>query len=170
MFNLVYYYTYITFYLQKLYNYFFNFFPKEPVTSLLLIKNNNSKEICKNELSILSPTVFDFIIYNDANNNHILYFYIPISFEYICCSYKFISVNINISESNTNYNIDLKGYYIVGNKFTKEVFYYLLNLQHNVVYNSSYTLTIIDSNVKIIQLDELDTIILDINEYHLKKN
>ena len=149
----------------------FNPFPiKEQVTSLYLIKNNTGKEICKNELAILSPVVFDFILYKDTVNNNILYFKIPELFDYKCCDYKFISVNMNIPELKQTYSIDLKGYYINENILNKLVFYYLLKMQHNIWYSGPYSLTIIDQNVKIIKLDETDEIILDINEYYLKKN
>ena len=68
------------------------------------------------------------------------------------------------------YSIDLKDYYINENILNPVVFYYLLKLQHNILYSGPYSLTIIDHDVKIINLDETDSIILDINEYHLKKN
>ena len=170
MFNFIYYYSYITFYLQKLFNYLFNPVPKELATSLYLIKNNFSKEICKNELAILSPVVFDFILYNDTVNNHILYFTIPEVFEYKCCAYKFISLSMMLPDFNKTFFIDLKGYHIADNKLNKLVFYYLLKTQHNILYSGPYQLTIIDHNVKIINIDETNEIILDINDYYLKKN
>ena len=155
------YYTYIAHYFNKLYS----FFKKNP-TKLIknkfeIIKNNISKEICLNEIYQLP---FDFILYN---NTHIYFKIQDIDIHFNqSCSYKFLSMNIIVNE--LNFNIDLKGYYIIGNKINNYIIYYLLKLQHNIDANkNTYILTIIDHNIKIFNINETQTILFHLNDYSI---
>ena len=82
------------------------------------------------------------------------------------CSYKFISTSIYIPDLDFRNSVELKGYWVVGNKINCDIIYYLLKLQHNIdALQKKYTLTIIDQNVKIINIDETRLITLDLNNY-----
>ena len=139
---------------------------------LELIIDNNSQEIYKNELVLVSPIQFDFIQYTNDNNISI-YFIVPTINNLIIqkqCSYKFISISIRILELNFIGNIEFKGYYIIGNKINLDIIYYLLKLQHNIEIigkdvNKKYILTIIDQDVKIINIDETKIITFHLNNY-----
>ena len=161
-------YTYILHYFNK----FISLFKlkKEKIDKLELIIDNNSQQIYKNELVIISPIQYDFIQYT-INNMYSIYFIVPnISVLNIQepCSYKFISISIRILELNFIGNIEFKGYYIVGNKINCQVIYYLLKLQHNInVIGKKYILTLIDQNVKIANIDETQIISFDLNNYSI---
>ena len=158
-------YTYVMHYFNKLMSLFK--MKKEKTVKLELIIDNNSQEIYKNELVIVAPIHFDFIQYT-IDNNISIYFIVPtISVLNIQeqCSYKFISISIRILELNFIGNIEFKGYYIVGNKINCKVIYYLLKMQN--VLDKKYILTIIDQNVKIINIDETQTINFDLNNYSI---
>ena len=82
----------------------------------------------------------------------------------------FISISIRILELNFIGNIEFKGYYIIGNKINLDIIYYLLKLQHNIEIigkdvNKKYILTIIDQDVKIINIDETKIITFHLNNY-----
>ena len=133
---------------------------------LEIILNNNSRELCKNELVFIVPSQFTFIKYTMMNSTSI-YFEVPtILINKEPCSYKFILINIYIPEIDFRNNIDFKGYYLVGNKINNNIICYLLQMQYNInAINKKYTLTIIDQNVKIINIDETRLITLDLNNY-----
>jgi hypothetical protein len=172
--NILYYlimgYTYIMHYFNKV----FSFLKLEQQKQysqdkLECIKNNNSREIYKNELDIIAPIHFDFIQYTMPDNNISIYFTVPtidtLSIQERC-SYKFISTSIYIPDLDFRNSVDLKGYYIVGNKINCDIIYYLLKLQHNIdASHKKYTLTIIDQDVKIMNIDETQIITLDVNNY-----
>ena len=172
--NILYYlimgYTYIMHYFNKV----FSFLKLEQQNQysqdkLECIKNNNSREIYKNELDIIAPIHFDFIQYTMPDNNISIYFTVPtidtLSIQERC-SYKFISTSIYIPDLDFRNSVDLKGYYIVGNKINCDIIYYLLKLQHNIdASQKKYTLTIIDQDVKIMNIDETQIITLDVNNY-----
>jgi hypothetical protein len=172
--NILYYlimgYTYIMHYFNKV----FSFLKLEQQKQysqdkLECIKNNNSREIYKNELDIIAPIHFDFIQYTMPDNNISIYFTVPtidtLSIQERC-SYKFISTSIYIPDLDFRNSVDLKGYYIVGNKINCDIIYYLLKLQHNIdASQKKYTLTIIDQDVKIMNIDETQIITLDVNNY-----
>ena len=163
-------YTYIMHYFNKV----FSFLKLEQQKQysqdkLECIKNNNSREIYKNELDIIAPIHFDFIQYTMPDNNISIYFTVPtidtLSIQERC-SYKFISTSIYIPDLDFRNSVDLKGYYIVGNKINCDIIYYLLKLQHNIdASHKKYTLTIIDQDVKIMNIDETQIITLDVNNY-----
>jgi len=174
--NLAYYiircYTFLVHYFYK-FIILFNLEQPQQVDKLELIYNNNSKEICKNELVIISPIQYNFIKYSNKNAVSI-YFTAPSpnSFEQLqyTCSYKFISVSIYIKKIDFHNNIDLKGYFIVGNKINNYVICYLLKMQYNIICDATeliYVLTIIDQNVTIFNIDETKTIIFDLNNYSI---
>ena len=174
--NILYYlimgYTYIMHYFNKV----FSFLKLEQQKQysqdkLECIKNNNSREIYKNELDIIAPIHFDFIQYTMPDNNISIYFTVPtidtLSIQERC-SYKFISTSIYIPDLDFRNSVELKGYYIVGNKINCDIIYYLLKLQHNIdASQKKYTLTIIDQNVKIITIEETQTITFDLNNYSI---
>jgi len=142
---------------------------QQKIDKLECIKNNNSQEIYKNELVIIAPLQFDFIQYTSPDNNISIFFTVPTIDNLIIqelCSYKFISTSIYIPDLDFRNSIDLKGYYIVGNKINCDIIYYLLKLQHNIdASQKKYTLTIIDQDVKIMNIDETHLITLDLNNY-----
>ena len=172
--NILYYlimgYTYIMHYFNKV----FSFLKLEQQNQysqdkLECIKNNNSREIYKNELDIIAPIHFDFIQYTMPDNNISIYFTVPtidtLSIQERC-SYKFISTSIYIPDLDFRNSVDLKGYYIVGNKINCDIIYYLLKLQHNIdASQKKYTLTIIDQDVKIMNIDDTQIITLGVNNY-----
>ena len=172
--NILYYlimgYTYIMHYFNKV----FSFLKLEQQKQysqdkLECIKNNNSREIYKNELDIIAPIHFDFIQYTMPDNNISIYFTVPtidtLSIQERC-SYKFISTSIYIPDLDFRNSVDLKGYYIVGNKINCDIIYYLLKLQHNIdASQKKYTLTIIDQDVKIMNIDETHLITMELNNY-----
>ena len=172
--NILYYlimgYTYIMHYFNKV----FSFLKLEQQKQysqdkLECIKNNNSREIYKNELDIIAPIHFDFIQYTMPDNNISIYFTVPtidtLSIQERC-SYKFISTSIYIPDLDFRNSVDLKGYYIVGNKINCDIIYYLLKLQHNIdASHKKYTLTIIDQDVKIMNIDETHLITMELNNY-----
>ena len=172
--NILYYlimgYTYIMHYFNKV----FSFLKLEQQNQysqdkLECIKNNNSREIYKNELDIIAPIHFDFIQYTMPDNNISIYFTVPtidtLSIQERC-SYKFISTSIYIPDLDFRNSVELKGYYIVGNKINCNIIYYLLKLQHNIdASQKKYTLTIIDQDVKIMNIDDTQIITLGVNNY-----
>ena len=172
--NILYYlimgYTYIMHYFNKV----FSFLKLEQQKQysqdkLECIKNNNSREIYKNELDIIAPIHFDFIQYTMPDNNISIYFTVPtidtLSIQERC-SYKFISTSIYIPDLDFRNSVELKGYYIVGNKINCNIIYYLLKLQHNIdASQKKYTLTIIDQDVKIMNIDDTQIITLGVNNY-----
>ena len=172
--NILYYlimgYTYIMHYFNKV----FSFLKLEQQKQysqdkLECIKNNNSREIYKNELDIIAPIHFDFIQYTMPDNNISIYFTVPtidtLSIQERC-SYKFISTSIYIPDLDFRNSVDLKGYYIVGNKINCDIIYYLLKLQHNIdASQKKYILTIIDQDVKIMNIDDTQIITMDLNNY-----
>ena len=176
--NILYYlimgYTYIMHYFNKV----FSFLKLEQQNQysqdkLECIKNNNSREICKNELVIIAPIQFDFIQYTthttSISNNISIYFTVPtidtLSIQERC-SYKFISTSIYIPDLDFRNSVELKGYYIVGNKINCNIIYYLLKLQHNIdASQKKYILTIIDQDVKIMNIDDTQIITMDLNNY-----
>ena len=171
--NILYYlimgYTYIMHYFNKVVSFLKLKQDQQKQDKLECIKNNDCREICKNELVILAPIQFDFIQYTMPDNNISIYFTVPtidtLSIQERC-SYKFISTSIYIPDLDFRNSVDLKGYYIVGNKINCDIIYYLLKLQHNIdASHKKYTLTIIDQDVKIMNIDETQIITLDVNNY-----
>ncbi len=175
--NILYYlimgYTYIMHYFNKVLSFLKLEHDQPKIDKLECIKNNNSREICKNELVIIVPIQCDFIQYTthttSISNNISIYFNVPtidtLSIQKPC-SYKFISTSIYIPDLDFRNNIELKGYYIAGNKINCVIIYYLLKLQHNLdASQKKYTLTIIDQDVKIMNIHETHIINLDLNNY-----
>lgn len=168
--NILYYlimgYTYIMHYFNKVFS-FFKYQQKKD--KLELIIDNNSQEIYKNELVIIAPIQFNFIQYTTPDSNISIYFTVPTIDNLIIqelCTYKFISISIYIPDLDFRNSVELKGYWVVGNKINCDIIYYLLKLQHNIdALQKKYTLTIIDQNVKIINIDETRLITLDLNNY-----
>jgi hypothetical protein len=122
--------------------------------------------------AVVSPITFknevEFGIFTEKKN-HILCFDKPfpkICPPYTCCNYKFISIIVSID--NNGYNIHEPNYYIVNNKLNKYVITYFVNTQYNLQLDASiikYKLTIIDQDVKIINLDEKQEILFNLNDY-----
>ena len=173
--NILYYlimgYTYIMHYFNKVVSFLKLKQDQQKQDKLECIKNNDCREICKNELVILAPIQFDFIQYTtpDPDNNISIYFIVPtidtLSIQERC-SYKFISTSIYIPDLDFRNSVDLKGYYIVGNKINCDIIYYLLKLQHNIdASQKKYILTIIDQDVKIMNIDDTQIITLGVNNY-----
>ena len=173
--NILYYlimgYTYIMHYFNKVVSFLKLKQDQQKQDKLECIKNNDCREICKNELVILAPIQFDFIQYTtpDPDNNISIYFIVPtidtLSIQERC-SYKFISTSIYIPDLDFRNSVELKGYYIVGNKINCNIIYYLLKLQHNIdASQKKYTLTIIDQDVKIMNIDDTQIITLGVNNY-----
>lgn len=173
--NILYYlimgYTYIMHYFNKVFSSFKLEHDQPNIDKLVCIKNNDCREICKNELVIITPIQFDFIQYTTytKSTNISIYFTVPtidtLSIQERC-SYKFISTSIYIPDLDFRNSVDLKGYYIVGNKINCDIIYYLLKLQHNIdASQKKYTLTIIDQDVKIMNIDETHIITMELNNY-----
>ena len=173
--NILYYlimgYTYIMHYFNKVFSSFKLEHDQPNIDKLVCIKNNDCREICKNELVIITPIQFDFIQYTRPDNNISIYFTVPtidtLSIQERC-SYKFISTSIYIPDLDFRNSVDLKGYYIVGNKINCDIIYYLLKLQHNInAIGKKYILTLIDQNVKIANIDETQIISFDLDNYSI---
>jgi hypothetical protein len=173
--NILYYlimgYTYIMHYFNKVVSFLKLKQDQQKQDKLECIKNNDCREICKNELVILAPIQFDFIQYTtpDPDNNISIFFTVPTIDNLIIqepCSYKFISTSIYIPDLDFRNSVEFKGYWVFGNKINCDIIYYLLKLQHNIdALHKKYTLTIIDQDVKIINIDETHLITLDLNNY-----
>ena len=173
--NILYYlimgYTYIMHYFNKVVSFLKSQQKIDKIDKLELIIDNNSQEIYKNELVTIAPIQFDFIQYTtpDPDNNISIYFTVPtidtLSIQKPC-SYKFISTSIYIPDLDFRNSIDLKGYWVVGNKINYDIIYYLLKLQHNIdASQKKYILTIIDQDVKIMNIDDTQIITMDLNNY-----
>ena len=146
------------YYIMRWYTYFIHYFNKLILISIPIKTDNiNNLEIIKYK---------DQLTFIQYTNNKISVFF-P---EQICCNYKFISLNIQVPEIDFHNNIDLKEYYIVGNKINNEVIYYILKMQHQCIANGlKYILTIIDQDVKIFNIDETQSIIFNLNDYSISK-
>jgi len=170
--NILYYlimgYTYMMHYFNKVVSFLKS---QQKIDKLELIIDNNSQEIYKNELVIIAPIQFDFIQYTRPDNNISIYFTVPTIDNLIIqepCSYKFISTSIYIPDLDFRNSVEFKGYWVVGNKINCDIIYYLLKLQHNIdTIGKKYTLTIIDHDIKIINIDETHLITLDLNNYNI---
>ena len=86
------------------------------------------------------------------------------------CNFHFINCSVNIQ--NENYIIRLQNndetYFIEGNVIDKFIIYYLLRQQHDKnYYNFNYILSIIDQNVKMITLDQSQSILLKQSDYQI---
>ena len=172
--NILYYlimgYTYIMHYFNKVFSSFKLEHDQPNIDKLVCIKNNDCREICKNELVIITPIQFDFIQYTTLDPDNISIYFIVPTIDTLSiqepCSYKFISTSIYIPDLDFRNSVEFKGYWVFGNKINCDIIYYLLKLQHNIdALQKKYTLTIIDQDVKIMNIDETHLITMELNNY-----
>jgi hypothetical protein len=119
--------------------------------------------------------VLDKVCFNNVDeivwkNNNILYEY---------SLHKFISIKLKIA-SNVAQEHDIKlqtneyNFYIINNRlnarFIKYYCRYVLNLSELLEDNMIYTLSIVDGDVNIFEIDETDELILEKNKYRINKN
>ena len=97
-------------------------------------------------------------------------------FDYIPCNYSFISINISISNNyeikdyTLKFSSEFENYFIINNKFNKNIIFYLLYKQFNVCYDeniSKYEIQIIDQNASLVKMNENDELILKLNDYEI---
>jgi len=153
----------------------------EIIKNIQKISYLNSTNFLEYEnLEIIDKNNMEFMIYSDntksEKTNKVIYFYVPINFNYECCKYKFLSVTIIFSEDE-QYKLKLfsenENYYIVNNRLNKNVFCYLIMKQYSVIKNEnyvSYKLDIIDQDVKFKSFDEKDEILLKCYNYLVIRN
>ena len=126
------------------------------------------------------PTEFmDFIIYTDkqvfGQTNKIVCFDPPYNFSYEKCKYKFVSTTVVFSKKE-HYNLKLftekENYFIVNNRLNKFLFCYLIRKQFGVIKDDAsvaYTLELFDQNVDNVILSQDDEIVLEIDNYEVRK-
>jgi hypothetical protein len=134
---------------------FFENLPDEDEYNMLIFKHENEK---------------------DSKIDNILFYSIPnqYNFDYKRCKYTFVQAILKMSYNNSylEYKINLRdnknNYYIVNNRLNSTFFGYFLKTELGVNYDMqdvSYTLTIIDQDVRQIILTEKNDIILLENDY-----
>ena len=129
------------------------------------------------------PTYFDCIIYSEPTAarvvNKIVYYNYPISLTYKPCSFSFISCNITICPGEgkdtsfaLHFSNDRFNYYIVNNRINKYIIFYLMYIQHGIMFYEAepytYCLNIIDHNVNTCSITEMDEIVLDETTYTIR--
>lgn len=164
--------------IEDVYTFFFKIFDKgniEIIKDDQILFNTSTALVGKN-----TPLFMDFMIYTDNSmngepRNKVIYYSKPSNFDYEKCKYKFISLTISFSDTET-YKLKLfsehENYYIVNNKLNKNVFCYLLKSRYNVSKNDKdglikYKLELIDQNVNIKNLTEKNEIILHKDHYSI---
>jgi hypothetical protein len=145
-----------------------------------VFSQGNAWKYNKNEISRYNLTFIDFMIdthlpkhNTEGPYSKIIYHSIPTTFEYKKCNYRFISVTLSLPNDN-KYNLKLfsekENYFIVGNRFDRNVFNYLLNKQYNLTRNLDnipYQVEIIDHDINITSLTENDTLHFYLDKYEI---
>lgn len=169
LYNFVLLYTYIVYYLKKLYMFFKNTSssPSPIINTLVLYKDGNPTYIPSTCLTTFEGD-FDFMIYSDNTPDKILYSKIPLEpRKKEACTFSFISVSVQIKDKT--YLIKFENYYIVGNTINKYVISYLIKQQYSISQDIvDYSLDIIDHNVNMLELGPDDEITFELNTYSIK--
>lgn len=120
--------------------------------------------------------VLDKVCFNNVDeivwkNNNIFYEY---------STHKFISIKLKIASTAPSQEHDIKlqtneyNFYIINNRlnanFIKYYCRYLLNLSELLEDNMIYTLSIVDGDVNIFEIDQTDELILEKNKYRINKS
>ena len=144
--NILYYlimgYTYIMHYFNKVFSFLK---PKQnnvevQLDKLECIKNNDCREIYKNELVIIAPIQFDFIQYTSPDNNISIFFTVPTIDNLIIqepCSYKFISTSIYIPD------LDFKNSVSISPPLFGKFFSFFLNNSCTFIFSGSLLFSIL---------------------------
>jgi hypothetical protein len=171
LYNFVLLYTYIVYYLKKLYMFFKNktICTSSPtiINTLVLYKGGVPTFIPSACLTTFEGD-FDFMIYSDNSPDKILYSKIPLEpRKKELCTFSFISISVQIKDKT--YLIKFENYYIVGNTINKYVISYLIKNQHSISQDIvDYSLDIIDHNVNMLELGPDDEITFELNTYSIK--
>jgi len=154
------------------YNYI-SFIKDGEITNSIIISNQDNKTIVEK-----SPLQYDYLIYYNFENiiTNLLYHSIPENFEYEFTNYKFIQIEVILSDkcfyidlSNKHYN-----FYMVNNWIDDLFILHLLKLYYKMDHYSNeyllnYRLSIIDQDVNIVDVDNTDIIHFDLDKYVIKK-
>lgn len=154
------------------YNYI-SFIKDGEITNSIIINNNDKKDILEK-----SPSQYDFLIYYNFENNtcNSMYHSIPDKFKYEYTNYKFIQIEVILSDkcffielSNNHYN-----FYMENNWVDDLFILHLLKLYYKMDYYTNeyllnYRLSIIDQDVNILEVDNTDIIYFELNKYVIKK-
>jgi len=133
----------------------------------------------KNNLKLLENEIpkFDFCIYSDNKLNDntcinkIIYYSIPINFNYTITNFKFITVNLFEIKNNKIIKINLCNdkfnYYVVNNKINENfLLYYLNNIENYKIESlTDYKLYIMDHNINEIYVSNNENIIFKLDDY-----
>lgn len=129
--------------------------------------NANNDDV-DSENKVLDKVCFNNIDEIVWKNNNIFYEY---------STHKFISIKLKIASSASSQEHDIKlqtneyNFYIINNRlnarFIKYYCKYILNLNELIEDNIVYTLSIVDGDVNIFQIDETDELILEKSKYHI---
>ena len=147
-----------------------------------LVKDGNIViSVPRKDMSIYNIYPYDFCISTEySSENDVLYRKIHFdnvdNYEYVPCTYKFISIMISLSndefEKNKRLELTLSDgsgtFFVEKNRINRYVIAYLLREQHNIVINPdeiTYTIEIMDCNVKIISCCEVDEIFMETYSY-----
>jgi len=166
LYNFVLLYTYIVYYLKKLYMFFKNK-STTSINTLAIYKNGNPAFLPAACLTTFEGD-FDFMIYSDNTPDKIIYTKIPLEpRKKELCNFSFISVSVQIKDKT--YLIKFENYYIVGNTINKYVISYLIKQQYSISQDIvDYSLDIIDHNVNMLELGPDDEITFELNTYSIK--
>jgi len=165
-YNMVMFYTYICFYLKKLYV-LLNIGAGEKDGGIMIYQDCVESWRSVHHLpSVKLRGVGDFVIHTDKNDKQIIYFGHPFKlYETPACTYKFISTVATVD--GKKYTIlDDGRFFMVGNRINKYIVKYLLK----DLKIDTYSLDIIDQNANFITLGENDEIVLNLNTYEIKNN
>lgn len=190
-YNVLYVYSKLQIYINKLNRYVnftidnneFLFTIKNELLDLLYGPKKYIEYIKDGISSDVALNSYDFIIYNNYKNTDVhkklIYGEIKNLDNYEISNVNFMLIELKIGDKN-NYNIYLKtekyNFYIVGNKLTREFFYYYLKTilsLTNIDSNDNIKLKIIDHNVNKLEFEFTkngDAILLAKNDYKIIKN
>ena len=157
---------------------------KTPYDSISCIKNNSLKKTSIVSLffeNLPTHTEYDMFLFKHENDldsriDNILYYSVPEpqTLKYARCNYTFIqailklSYNGDLREYKINLRDETNNYYIVNNRLNSTFFGYFLNTNFGVNYdieNITYSLTIMDHEVRQIILTEKQELIFSENNY-----
>lgn len=147
----------------------------------IIVNNKIVRSAKKTSLIDNVPELFDIIVYKCENENssktdNVFYQSIPGDFAYKKCKYTFIQIILTFFTNNVEntYKINLRDdkddYYIVNNRLNATTLSYLLFKIHRVSHDLktvSYSLNIMDQNVRSLVLNEKDEIIFHENDYEM---
>jgi hypothetical protein len=152
-------------------------------TNYIFKSNISSKEKIIELKKNIEPIEYDLIIYSEKDDeqdkiNKVCYTQFPDSFSYEKSNIKFLSLILLYNDIPVEIDLlnEVNNYYIVNNVINKKFFIsYLSNIKKvkdfyfRSLHEFNYKLELIDHNVNIISLDETYEIIIEKQNYIIKK-